>query len=67
MSDLYHIREFTYTEQRVLEAKERFDARMLKAEPMTREEKLVQWHGFLARWHSDLLAIGWRRFEKAEA
>ncbi len=61
------MRDFTHTEQLILTAKDKFDSYMLAQEPMTREEKLIQWRGFLARWEHDLKALSWRRFEAVEA
>ena len=56
-------RTFTHTELLILDAKEKFDTWMLANAPMTREQELVQWRGFLARWHSDLRALSWQHFE----
>lgn len=54
---------FSLTEQRILEAKERFDADMLTEPSMGREAKLFLWREFLKRWHDDLRALSWRRYE----
>lgn len=63
MTDLHPIREFTVTEQNILDAKDKFDRRMLAEPPVSHTERLVRWHAFLLRWDSDLKAIGWRRWE----
>ena len=60
------MRQVSFTEQRILDAKEKFDAWMLTQPPMTLEERLIQRRGFLARWHADLITIGWRRYEVTE-
>jgi hypothetical protein len=61
------MREFSFTEQRISEAKDKFDAYLLSQPPMTQEQRLIHWRGFLARWHDDLVAIGWRRYERTDA
>lgn len=60
-------RQFTHTELLILDAKEKFDAHMLAQPPMSLEQRLIQWRGFLARWHTDLRSLSWQRFEKVEA
>lgn len=59
-------RTFSYTEERILDAKDKFDVWMLAQPPMSREELLTQWRGFLARWHSDLKALSWLTFKQVD-
>ena len=60
MSDL-PIRTFSITEQRILDAKERFDETLRNFPDMPKHERQDRWRAFLMRFDADLKALSWQR------